>query len=511
MVIHSPELDSSAPSAARVRTATSRLVAAAIGLAAALVVLMLVRPETLVHDWHGWRQADTQTIARHFAADGIHLLHPRIAWGGDGPGYVEAELQLYTAATAVLLRATGGAEWTGRALSAAFVLAAAAGVFAWAARRFGPASALAAVAAMVTAQGAVFLVSVQPDALGLCLAVLSVVAFWRWLSGGHGGWLAVSAVLLAAAGGVKPTFLGAGVTQAVLVVMMDRKRLKQLHLWLAWAAVLLTVGGVLVWGAHLHRTYGNTFGVVSGGDSKFPTLGRLASPMQYVRLAEVGLAYGPGPLGLAALVWLSWRRRLDAMVVAAWVGYAAAGLVAMRYASEAWLGSHYHALGLFAGAVSVAAAVADVAAASKWRRVGLVALALVMVAQLGLAVRHRRGAAVGWADREVAIGRALRALAPPDALVIVRANVESIDAVSGGPNNFEDPRVFYLSNTRGWVLPNDRWDASELDALWRRGARWYADPAPALAEHPDVLAWLEGHGTVSRVPEGVVVSLKPPP
>lgn len=42
-----------------------------------------------------WRQADTASIAHNFVYNG-NILYPQINWGGNGPGYVEAEFQFYT-------------------------------------------------------------------------------------------------------------------------------------------------------------------------------------------------------------------------------------------------------------------------------------------------------------------------------------------------------------------------------------------------------------------------------
>ena len=52
-------------------------------------------------DAHHVRQADTASIARVMAREGVDLLHPRIGWAGSEAGTVESELPLYAAAVAV--------------------------------------------------------------------------------------------------------------------------------------------------------------------------------------------------------------------------------------------------------------------------------------------------------------------------------------------------------------------------------------------------------------------------
>ena len=55
-----------------------------------------------VAGWHSWRQADTAAIARNLYQNGFNLLYPQIDWGGNSPGYVESEFQLYPFLVALL-------------------------------------------------------------------------------------------------------------------------------------------------------------------------------------------------------------------------------------------------------------------------------------------------------------------------------------------------------------------------------------------------------------------------
>ena len=367
--------------------------------------------------------------------------------------------------------------------------------------------ALSGEAALLTSVGATFLVSVQPDALGLCLAAASLVAFVAWTEGGAGRLLLASTVLLALSAGVKPTNLALGLSQFILAYVSGR--LRDGRLWLAWASVLGFVGVVLAWGAHVHDATGNTFGVISGGDSKFPTLARLTSPGQYLGLLRTGLVFGPGWLGAAALAWTLIRGPRSPVLLALLAGYVLTGLVAMRYASEAWLGSHYHALGMLVGAVSVGFTVSARPPRTVAAVVTLVALACLAQLAYGLHERPRRAA--GWSDRELSLASALAPHLVQGDRLVFRAAVESQVPIWGGPNNFEDPRLFYLTRTTGWVLPSDRWSIPEVEAAWRLGARLYVDATGALGEHPEFLEWLLAHGErLATVDQGVIVRLRPP-
>ena len=502
------------------------IVTAALVATVFAVVLALVRPETLVHDWHGWRQADTATIALDYAHGDLDVLRPRIAWGGDGPGYVEAELQVYTAALALLHRLTGsapvaaGGEWLGRALSAAALAATAWLVWVWL-RMLGlrPAAALFGALAFATSRGTVFLVSVQPDAFGLAATTGALVLFTRWLHTQRLVHLALSSLLFAIGGGIKPTFLAAGL--AALATLFGHhpagarlRALRSSTLWIAASLPLIAVALLLAHGASLHADYGNTFGIISGGDSKFPTLDRLASPMQYVKLARVGLDFGPGPLGtLGILSVLSRRRHLTSSAIAAvgglWAAYVVVGIASMRYASEAWLGSHYHALGLLAGAVSLGVGLDGfmplLTTRAHLRRLGAAVVFAALALQLAVGLHHRQTAAAHWADRELLAAAVLRSdlekvagprtAASPNlpnhgVLVVIRSSVAATTE-TGAPNNFEDPRIFYLAGVRGWVWPSDATSvAASLPALRARGARYYVDATGWPFRHPEDQRWL---------------------
>ena len=59
-------------------------------------------------------------------------------------------------------------------------------------------------------------------------------------------------------------------------------------------------------------------------------------------------------------------------------------------------------------------------------------------------------------------------------------------------NNFQDPRVFWLARTTGWVVPNDLAGAAAIADYARRGARYYVH----VAQYPidaELAGWLQGH------------------
>ena len=109
---------------------------------------------------------------------------------------------------------------------------------------------------------------------------------------------------------------------------------------------------------------------------------------------------------------------------------------------------------------------------------------------------------------ETVLGERLAQLAPPGTLVAVRARAESFNPEWRTVNNYEDPRVFYLSRTKGWVLPNDLAGASRLHDVAARGAQFYAHVTQKPID-AELAGWLAAHATrVHTSPEGEIYSLR---
>ncbi len=482
-----------------------RLAAVATILAWCVVELVARRAAVITDDWHGWRQADTQAIARSFAFEDFAPWSPRIDWRGDGPGHVETEAQLYPALIAVALRVVGDSVWPGQLLSLACVALAAAILFAALARRFGEPAAYVALLAVLSTKGVVVIAtSIQPDPLALLAFTLGFVAFCDYLDDPRPRRLLVWVAATAVAGLVKPTTLELGLAQFLLCAARRRDLLRTPWPWLGWAAVLAVVGAYLLHARALYVAYGNTFGVLSGGDSKLPTAAALASPGRWLDLLRFAIVWGVGFPGALAAGYLAARRRVSAEALALAAAALASLVVAFRYTSGTF-GTHYHLPHVVLGGWLVAHAASLVLARPRALRPLVAATAAAAVVLTALAVRAMRALPP---EPETALGRALAAHAAPGTLVVVRARAPGVDPEWGTVNNFQDPRVFYVSRTYGWVLPNDAPGAAPLAALAARGARYYVHVAP-LSLDADLAAWLATHAdVVAALPEGAVYRLR---
>ena len=461
------------------------------------IQLGLARPESIVGDWNGWRQADTQTIAQNFAKDRIDPLHPRVAWGGDGSGLVETEVQIYPAIVAFVLRWSGPAEWPGQFISALSWAAAATGLLLALQRRFGAVPALLGGVFFLASPLAVFLsTAVMPEALSIAYYTFALVCFLEFIRTTRFAFLCISTALALVAAFIKPTALNLGIIEFALVVFMAPRLLRLPALWASWLLILLAFA-VALWHGHMNfHEGGNSFGVISSGtDLKFPRPGDFLDPFVLLRTGWLTVKWSLGWVGIAALIWIVIRDRLLAEELAIAAGAAAALLISLRYS---WDQPHYHVFTIILGAWLVAHATATLRLENRKSHVPVVAAAiglgigvLVYVPALRDRITYDPGPQV---QNLVRVGSRLKDIAKPGDLVVVRSLDGAYDHQWQRRNNFEDPRLLYLANVTGWVLPADRPALDELKSYVDRGARFYVETTPLISD-PGLSRWLKDAGT----------------
>lgn len=461
-------------------------------------------------DLMGWRQADTQTIALNLLRPGSSLLYPQVAWGGDGPGYVEAELQLYPALTALLMRIVGPAEWPGQFLSLLSVLVCALALWFHHERNQGIWPAAAAVGTFLGARSIVQLATaIQPDAFALTLYTLAWIAFTSYVRTGSRAklvWFGVCGALTLL---VKPPNAHLGISSALFLFLAYRKLLKRWEVWLTWALMLVLLGAYLLHAKSIYQEFGNTFGLLSGGDSKSPKLEHLLTPKIWFSALQRFVFWGVGVPGALALVWLTFKRRLSAEHVALLVGNGFILVMALRYTS-APEGGHYFAPAAVLGASAVAQLVHVGFADARLKRLGTVFVLGLAAFQVGGAqwLRHRSRLPNEFTVIPVETGKALKNFVQPGSLIVVRSYEPTYDEYWRTPNNYEDPTIFYITGTHGWAIGSEQLDGKLLERYSARGARYVADPLPAptpnafhdwLSRHADLLTTTEHGGRVWRL------------
>lgn len=221
-----------------------------------------------------WRTADTASIAHNFMENGYHLLYPQIDWGGSGPGYVETEFQLYPFVVALLYGVFGEHIWIGRLVSLAITVLAFLMFYALANRLFKQNIALWALAFIVVSPlYLLFGIEIMPEPTVMFFYIAALYLFQHWLDEQKLITLFLAAVITSLAILVKPTSIHIGII--FLLLLLERFRWKAFTQWQVWIFGVISLLPGILWYLHardIFLQYGNTFGIISGGDSKFGNL-----------------------------------------------------------------------------------------------------------------------------------------------------------------------------------------------------------------------------------------------
>jgi hypothetical protein len=330
---------------------------------------------------------------------------------------------------------------------------------------------------------------IMPDAFSLALSLASLTAFIRYLAAGSSLslWLSMAALTLGSL--QKPPALQIGMLMIGWAALLAPQRLREPQLWAGFSAVMAIVGAWLLHANSLYQETGLTFGVVSGGDTKYPNLEHLLTPKIHAQLAWTSVQYGLSALGAIALMKLLVRRRLDGADLIL-MGTVALGLYgSLRYSYHHSMGPHYHIFASFAGAWFVARAWPS--RANKFWWAALVTAVVLQGAWRTQTERTMRTNAINSPLMDVATS--IRRLTEPGELIVVRSEKPRRDKLWQRRNNYETPAMFYQTRRHGWVLPADGFDIADLEQLRARGARIVYNPMPGQTSE-EVTRWLEREG-----------------
>jgi 4-amino-4-deoxy-L-arabinose transferase-like glycosyltransferase len=468
---------------------------------------LLGQPFTYRND--AWREADDASITRHFAERGYRLGHPQVYWGGTGPGYVETELPIYNFLVAELYALAGERLWIGRALSLAFMTLAVI-LFGHLARDTLPdpdwrwALGFFAASPLIVRYATAYM----PEAMVVFFYLGAVWFFQRWLDHEWGSDLVLSGACVCVATLIKAS--GTIVLVLLLPVLAFRRFgpavLRRPLVWIVTLAVLVAYAS---WYRHAHALYllfGNTFGVASGGDTKWGDPSYWLAPGFWVRLARVELHWVLGSVsaGLFLLgLWQAWRRRTVPLIPLG-VLATAVYLVLIGRASEKEYSAHYHIFGVPFVALAMGLGAAHL------RRARPRALAWLALAVFTLwfgrasALRYLDHYAPGtqrYARLQIETGRLVAARTTPRDLVIVSSGASSTE--HGRRKNYEDPMVFFYADRRGWSLARDHHDPAHVDSLRRLGATVFVVRSSSLAETPPLADYLARHARETALPDSL--------
>jgi hypothetical protein len=467
----------------------------ALGVVGVVAVLSVVRA-VLPMPWLGdiWRPADTASIAHNFYVGGMNIFLPQIDWGGAGPGYVEAELQILPWISAALYHVVGEHAWVGRLVSLAITLGGVA-VF-WALiKRLVPARTArwALIAYMVSPAVMTYGNAFMPDVTVLFFYLLTLLFFQRWLAQDRLVWLVSAAAAASLAALAKPTSLHVFLILLIWLLISARDRLRRPSLYVAGVASLILPAAWLWYSHELYVQYGNTFGVISGGDSKFGTIAIWTSSLFWTGniTIEATLIYGIVGVPIALLgAWLAWKARGPVILAAGFPALIVFYFAVGRYSSE--LGPQYHIFSLPFAALLIGIGIEGVAQWLRGRVSVVVRAGLAVVAVLLLFAQSAQVFAASFQDDSGAYGSCaaqLDQVSRPGDLVVIGTTSLAID--KGTANNYQEPTIFYLAGRKGWSLPADRYRSSYLQDYAAQGAKYFVNYDPSLAPAGSQIAeWL---------------------
>jgi hypothetical protein len=455
----------------------------------------------------GWRPADMSSIALGYVRHGFHFLYPQVFWGGNGPGYVEMELPLTPFLTAILFKLFGVHEWLALVwpllcgLGIVFTTERLATRLAGGARSVGFVAGLVAAVTppliMLTSTG---MWADLPEVLMVNLALL-----WglRWLDRERPLDLALAAGALSLAILCKLTALYAGIPFLYLFIRKYGAGFWRSGLmWLTGAAVLLPPFLWYLHAYHLAVAYGNTFGILAGGYSKFGNATLLMGYPFYGWLGRRLLLYHLTPVGVVGAVIglvLALRRRVDPVLLS-WM--ASLALYVPVAATGVHFG-HYHYLLPLLPVGSILAGLGLVWLL-KWmlqavgERAGSWARTAAVIAAVGLfglnaawaerrfETRDRAQDSAVWAKKKVT-GLLVKQLTRPDALLIVVDT--QMDAVTPD-HSMSPPDVFYFGDRRGWYISMAWLTETSIDHLRDQGAQYLVVSGQSVDDFRDHRAGL---------------------
>lgn len=462
-----------------------------------VIQLSISLPESILNDWMSWRQADTQNIARNFYKNGESIFYPQINWGGNGPGYVENEFQLYTYTISKIFFLTGEHTLPGQILSLIFIIVTALFLYKLVLLIFNDdLAALFSLVVFLISNGPVHLsTAIMPDALSIMFYSIGLFNFIKYTETKQFQYLILSICTTALAGLVKPLALNLGIIQFFIILLGKRELLKDFKIWLGWIIVVLIVGSYMYFAYNLYLKYGNTFGVI-GGEKKFPTLQGLTVFIHYPKLFYMSVVWGLGITGWFSLIYLYIKKKLSYVEWAMLIGNVIAVFVAMRYMVNQGFSPHYYIFMCFFGAYLSGNAfkiLFENFSKTKNVRKLIIASSVVLLIIFIAHLYHRtHPLRIHYHPNVNKTGYVLKKIAEPNSLIIVRSIAGERERSEWGNrmNNFEDPRIFYISDLHGWALPRDYKGYERVSEFVKLGAEYFVEPYRTPVDN-ELEQWLQ--------------------
>ena len=272
---------------------------------------------------------------------------------------------------------------------------------------------------------------------------------------------------------IKPTSIHLGLALVLLSFQKFGWRAIVNRKLMAFAVISLVPSALYyIHAMGLFFTYGNTFGVIAGGDSKWTSVQQFLSAHFYKEILRMSMLQTVGVVGsvLALIGFLAHSQREWRNFSWAWlISFAIYCLILGRSTGDEGRGLQYH---IFAAPLMALATAAGLylfirrgTTAGFWITGALCLVILGSEARADYDILNRH---IDHSQYEA--GLRLAQLSRPDERIIVLSRDPVID--NGRQNNYEEPRVFFYSKRWGRSLGRDEQTANGLNGILSSGAQW---------------------------------------
>jgi len=333
----------------------------------------------------------------------------------------------------------------------------------------------------------------MPEATVMAFYTIALWAYLFYLDKSHWSYIFAATAAASLAFLVKPTSIHLLMVFFLFTIITHGwRRLVKPDLVLAALVAMTPMVLYYVHAYTLWVEYGNTFGVLTAGDTKWGNPSDWLTLSFYVDVFSIDRWYTFGKFGmLVFLAGLGWSYRnvgLRSLLIAGFISILLYYLITGRYSSSGGMGTHYHVYSAVYYSLAFSYGIQS-ALRTSILPVKLLAIAFSLLA-LSYMFEKNHDIAAEHSTVHLDAGRVVADFAGPGDRIVVLSQEPTLHG--SHPNNYEQPDVFYHARRTGRALGLDQQtvhDLKEIIAL--TDARWYLHfENDYLGENPRYTAFL---------------------
>jgi 4-amino-4-deoxy-L-arabinose transferase-like glycosyltransferase len=448
----------------------------------------------------GWDAADLGSITRNYARTGLHFAYPQIDWRGGGSGFVEMQFPLVPYLTGVLYLVFGPHPELGLIIPLLSGIASIFTLYVLGKELFGSAvGLLAGIFLSCSPYWSWEITTYLNDPSMIFCGTFGLLELIRWMRSGRmiHYYLSAASIALAVLLKIPALYLGL----PIFFLWWQKHGAGAFRSGYFYIFGILTIVPSAVWYIHAHMLYlesGNTFGILSGGLTKFSTPDMLVSGEFYSRIGGRIFRYGLTPVITLFCIagMIKWRSSGMEDVGRVWV------VSTVIFLLVAGLGAYYgvqYLLPLFPAGALVAAEgfflivrrIESAAFASRVSPRGLsltIVFALLLLLGGNAAFSMRILPHLNGNEEPLKVAAQIVARETKEGRLIILVTRHHLEDQVDNPRGLDTPsQIFYYADRKGWYR-SGRWLTPEfVEQCRNEGAAYLVVPVDAstfVASHP---------------------------